>query len=175
MFHDLISVKTQPQVERVLWLDLEDTVITPIVDGWNKFEIINLEKIQRVIQEFEPVRVNVFSFAIWNTHQRSLFDSHCRPHVEKALGVKFDLVPTVDDHIIPAACQVLLLSQSRVDFADASAFWSKQESFRLLLRSQSQHSQSHHVLLDDAVESETFSFPRLKVSGHILNIDSLPE
>lgn len=162
-----------PDGEVILWLDLEDTIITPVVEGWNRFEIINLEKIQEMIRLIKPNQINIFSFAIWDEHQRRMFDTHCRPHLEAALDCQFNMVPTVDNHVIPAACQVLGLSPSRVEFSDASSFWSKQESFRLFLRRTFANRESHHVLLDDAVENEEFEFPHLKISGAILNIDRM--
>ena len=43
-----------------LFLDLEDTVITPVIDGWHLFEIINQDKIQTVINRFEPNFIDIF-------------------------------------------------------------------------------------------------------------------
>lgn len=162
---------------RHIFLDLEDTIITPVVNGWFTTELINVQKINEVIGNFRPHFIHVFSFAIWDKHELDRFNKGTRPMLELALGAALDLVPTVDDDIIPAACRVLRLSPATIDFSDASAFWGKHESFRLFCRDTfkpaSNDLQIEVLLLDDAVINESFEWPDLRIKGHILNIDQL--
>ena len=160
-----------------LFLDLEDTIITPVVDGWHNVELVNLEKIKVIIDIFKPDFVDVFSFAIHNDFESNMFSKTVRPHIERELNVKLNMIPSVDVHIKNACCEIMKIAPSKVDFDDMSTFWSKHESFRLFCR--------HHfrktfaltgqltevMLLDDAVEHEDFMWPMLQVKGKIRNID----
>jgi hypothetical protein len=167
-------------VRAEVWLDLEDTLVTPIVDGWHLFEIINLEKIKRVIADLNPVSVSIFSFAIWNEHQRNLFNRHTRPHLEAAIGRRFEIVPTVDDDIIPVCANQMGIAMETVDFQEMSNFWGKQGAFRLWMRDWVTRFQRHQpilpfhaVLLDDAVYNEKVEWPDLRATIEQWNIDQL--
>jgi len=167
-----------PEAVRTLWLDLEDTIILPVVNGWFQTEPINIDKVKRFIAKFKPAHINIFSFAIWNEPSRELFNQGTRPMLEQALGVTFDLVLTVDDDVIPACCAVMKLNPSSVDFSEMSNFWSKQGAFRLCMQHMFKNSHTHGVavevaLLDDAVFNEDFFWPDLNVRGCILNIDQM--
>ena len=163
-----------------LFLDLEDTIIAPVVGGWFQTELINVQKIRTFIECFKPDHVNLFSFAIWNEHERNGFEEGTRRMIEEALGVQLEFIPTVDNHIIPTCCNVTRISRQTVDFEECSAFWGKQGSFRLfcqgkfgkrIWRPDLEHIEV--VLLDDMVFNEEFNWPDMKVSGRILNIDQL--
>jgi hypothetical protein len=171
----------KPQAVRSeLWLDLEDTIITPVINGWHNFEVINLDKILLVMESFAPHSVNVFSFAIWNQHQLALFNTNARPCIERALGISFNIVPTVDDHIIPWCCKELGISPSVVDFQEMSAFWGKQGTFRLAMRQHAKQLREYHpcqnlhlLLLDDVVFNERLKWPDLQTVVEQRNIHQL--
>lgn len=160
---------------RMLFLDLEDTIITPVVDGWFNTHLINLQTIKSFMEEFKPDFVHIFSFAIWNQSELLRFNQGTRPMIENALGVKLSAVPTVDDDILPTAARVMRMDPSSIDFQEMSNFWGKHEAFRLNMRNQfkSAHTDVEVVLLDDAVFNEEFHWPDLKVKGRILNIEEL--
>lgn len=167
-------------VRRELFLDLEDTIITPVVNGWGSFELINVEKVRAFIDAFEPTAVNIFSFAIWDLHQRELFNRLCRPHLEKALSITFNLTLTVDGDITPVCCRQMGVSPGLVDFNEMSAFWSKQGAFRLWcrhhatsLRLHEPNLHLHMVLLDDVVYNEVLRWPDLQTTVEQRNIDQL--
>jgi uncharacterized protein YqfB (UPF0267 family) len=164
---------------RHLFLDLEDTIITPVVEGWPNVHLINVPKIKRVIQEFQPHSLHLFSFAIWNEFEKDRFMDFVQPRIENVLGMKLGLIPMVDVEIKQACCEIMCLSPDSVDFNDMSEFWSKQESFRLYSRFVFRNNwknwqQATEVMfLDDAVEDEDFFFPQLKLKGCIRNIDKM--
>lgn len=167
-------------IRRHLFLDLEDTVITPVLEGWFNVQLINVDKIRRIIAEWQPDFVHIFSFAIWNRRELELFNMDVRPRLESALGVKISSAPTVDDEILPACCRVMGISQDRVDFSEMSAFWSKHEAFRLNMRHVFKTTAQHDIFtevmfLDDMVFNETFDWPDLQIRGSIFNINQLPE
>lgn len=164
-----------------LFLDLEDTIITPVVNGWFNTAVINVSRVKGIIEQFKPDSIHLFSFAIWNQAELRGFNVGTRPLVEKVFGFELATTPTVDDDIIPACCRVLNLSHERVDFSDASAFWGKHEAFRLFVRHKfatlwkNWGHEAEVLLLDDAVVNEEFNFTDLHIRGTIANIDNLPE
>jgi hypothetical protein len=162
---------------RHLFLDLEDTIISPVIDGWFNTRLKNVAKIKSFIADFKPHFMHVFSFAIWDEAQRERFNMGTRAMIERALGMSFTEVPTVDGEILPTCCRVLGLAQDSLTFSDMSDFWGKHEAFRLNMRHMWKSGQTsvEVVLLDDAVYNETFEWPNLQVKGRILNIDEMKE
>jgi hypothetical protein len=168
------------KLRKHLFLDLEDTVITPVMDGWFNTHMINVAKVRKFIAEFKPDAVHLFSFAIWNQEELKRFNLGTRPMLENSLGIKLSGVPTVDDEIIPVCCRVKGIDPGRVNFSDMSDFWGKHDAFRLNMMHMFKNTHEHDtdvevVLLDDAVMNETFEWPDLRVKGRILNIDTMPE
>lgn len=166
---------TQPV--RHLFLDLEDTVITPVLNGWHNTELINMEKVTAFIQKWQPDSVHLFSFAVWNASELDKFNRHTRPMLEAALGKRLSFTPTVDDNILPACCRVKGMSPERVDFSEMSAFWGKHDAFRLYVQDLfcrgARATPVEVVLLDDAVMHEVFDWPSKQLRGQILNIDEM--
>jgi hypothetical protein len=163
---------------RHLFLDLEDTVITPVMDGWFNTHLINVPKVKAFIAEYQPTAVHLFSFAIWDAAQRDRFNQGIRPRLESALGTTLSLVPTVDDDIIPVCCKVMGMGREAVDFSEMSNFWGKQIAFKLYMQNMFKNTAKHDVdtevvLLDDVVFNEHFFWPDVRVKGCILNIDQL--
>lgn len=166
------------KLSRHLFLDLEDTIITPVMDGWFNTHLINVQKIKQVIEDFDPIEIHIFSFAIWNQAELRGFNMGIRPMIEQALGRTLSAVPTVDDDIIPVCCKVKGISPDRVDFSDCSDFWGKHEAFRLNMRNlfrtnwKNWEIETEVVFLDDAVWDESFSWPDMRIRGQIINIDN---
>lgn len=167
-------------MRRELFLDLEDTVISPVVDGWHNVELINVKLVRDVIASFAPTTVNIFSFAIWNERELCKFNTSVRAPLEQALAVPFNLVLTVDHDIIPVCCQQMGMSPSAVDFQEMSNFWGKQGAFRLCMRHHAVNHRRHHpnlplhvLLLDDAVYNERTVWPDLQTTVEQRNIDQL--
>lgn len=164
---------------RHLFLDLEDTVITPVVDGWFNTHLINTHKVRSFIEEFKPDAVHLFSFAIWNQEELKRFNLGTRERLEHSLRIKLSGIPTVDDEIIPVCCKVAGIDPGSITFSDMSDFWGKQGAFRLNMQHMFKSTHTHPdtqievVLLDDAVFNEEFYWPDLRVRGRVLNIDQL--
>lgn len=165
---------------RHLFLDLEDTVITPVVEGWEKTECINLPKLRRVIERWKPELVHLFSFAIWNQEELAKFRRSTKPMIEDALKVRFATEWTVDDDILPSCARASSIALETLDFSEMSAFWGKQGAFKLCMQDRFKTLVNHgtpvHVmLLDDVVFDEEFDWPKKFIRGTILNIDELKE
>lgn len=166
-----------------VFLDLEDTVITPVVGPWSDAELLqhNIAQIRTALQASDLVpdgttTLHLFSFALWNAHELAEFNKHVRPRLEEALGQRFFWTPTIDEEILPAIARVTNIHPTRLSFEDICHFYGKHESFRLFIRDKFKHNTSplSVVLLDDAVINEDFVFLDLKVEGSIRNIDHMP-
>lgn len=157
-----------------LFLDLEDTIITPVVEGWHNTELINIEKINKFISENEIESISLFSFAVWNQEELALFKQHTLPLIEDAIGQKIWRMPTVDDDIIPSCCTQKGVHPSRVDFSEMSNFWSKDLAFILCMKEWFKKSRDIRcILLDDMVEDQALHFPRNNLHLTLLNIDNM--
>ena len=162
-----------------LFLDLEDTIITPVMNGWWKTELINLDKIKGIIEQFQPDQVNIFSFALHNDFEREGFNAGTRPMIEQALGRKFSSVPIVENEIINVCCNAKWISPERVDFMDIRDFWGKHDAFRLWCQEMFKNSwasgkqDTEVMLLDDDVVNENFEWPDLHVKGRIIDITTV--
>jgi hypothetical protein len=152
-------------MKTVLWLDLEDTVLEPVNEGWFNTRLVQSDKIdlvKQLIAEIKPDEVSIFSFAIWNEAERVRFNMGTRNWLENVLGVTFTEVLRVDEDIIRLCCSNRGLSTDTVDFSEMSNFWGKHDAFRICMHEIFKHrtpqsTQQHVVLIDDVVENETFN------------------
>jgi hypothetical protein len=149
-----------------------------VINGWGDFEIVNRQKILSVLRHWNPDHVHVFSFAIHDEDNRDRFNKWCRPHIERAIGRQFELVPTVDGDITAACAAQMRLHPSTVTFRDLIDFWGKGRAFEDFARIHFANTHKHGIatqlmFLDDAVMNKEFSFPDLNITGSILNIDQL--
>lgn len=160
--------------EKHLFLDLEDTIITPVINGWWKTSLINEEIIEKVLSGWNPDFIHIFSFAIHNKRELDLFEQGTRPMIESFLKRKLDKVFTVKEDILPICCKAKGLSIEHTDFSDLCDFWGKQDSFRIFIRNSKLFSKTHGaklLFLDDCVEDEDFSFKEPNVVGLIRKMD----
>lgn len=157
---------------KILFLDLEDTVITPVTNGWWDFEVINKTTISQVIEDFKPDKIELFSFAVHDQKQKSLFEKHTKKYIQDILKIELSLVPTVDEDIIPACCKQKGLAPSCVSFMEAGDFWGKDLAWWLYLQQNySHHSSLQALLLDDALKTQKFETSN--ITAHCINIDEL--
>lgn len=158
-----------------LFLDLEDTIITPVMSGWENTEVINIVEVKRIIDIFRPDVVDIFSFAIHNEKEKELFNKYCRPMVEEAIGVKLNIVPTVDKDIIKACAEQKRMAPSKIDFSDLSDFWSKDLAFELWCRQKFKNIDypTQCVFLDDAVRNTYFKSLDGAHEAYVINVDEL--
>jgi len=163
---------------RILFLDLEDTIITPVLEGWWNTELINLNKIRNFIKIFNPSSLHIFSFAIHNEQDyRNFVNSGTKGMIENALDMHIVRTPTVEDIIVETSEQ-MLIHPSTVPFNDLVQMWGKQLSFPMYIRTNFVNAKNDVsvALLDDTVFDQEFSFKTNsddRIFGSILNIDKL--
>lgn len=154
-----------------LFLDLEDTVITPVVNGWRNSDLINIQSTKDIIESFEPDFLHIFSFALHSPWDVADFNRDTRPFLEDALGMRFSWVPSMDKEIIPEVGQALGWHPSRVDFNDI-VMLGKQITFKLFLQHRFHNNTTplEVVLMDDTVFDETWVWPELQLSGRMIHV-----
>ena len=159
----------------ILFLDLEDTIIEPVLNGWANSSMINVPKIKDFIEKNMISDLRIFSFAIWDENQKKQFEFWVKPALERVLGLKFNQIPTIDDHILPACCKQKRLVVELTQFSDMVEFWGKDLSFMLCMKEWFKDNQEEREIffLDDAVEDMTFELKDNKIKCHILNIDKI--
>ncbi len=161
-------------MQKKLFIDLENTLISPVVDSWLSSEVINIEKIKDFISQHEIESVNIFSFAIWNEQERNLFKNHLLFDIEEGLGQKILHIPTVDNEIIPACCKQKKMNRENVNFINLTQFWSKDLAFILCMKEWFKNSQDLNcILLDDMVENQNMNILKNNLNLSIFNIDEI--
>jgi len=164
-------------VRRHLWLGLENTIITPVLTTWENSQLINVEKIKIAIQKFQPHFLHIFSFDIWDQSKLKSFNTSIRLSIEKELGMEINLVPTVEDDILPI-CGEQMKPAREVTLSDMNDFLGRASAFRRCMRKMFANTVQQGIagevmLIDDTVHDEIFMWTDLQVKGCILNIDKL--
>lgn len=168
------------RIVRHLWLDLEDTTISSVVDNaWGDCELINVELIKEIVADWNPDFINIFSFAIWDKHDLAEFDKHIRQKLEDSIGRKLSFVWTMDDDIVPMSCaeKGLYITYPATIRDDVRRFFGKQDSFKLCVKHMFQASSADGdgielMFVDDDVFDEIFVWPRHNIRGSIFNVES---
>lgn len=112
--------------DTMLFLDLEDTVVTSCLRSFSECTLINSQLIRSFIEELQPSSVNIFSFAIRTEAEREDFEKHLREPLETTFGVKLVLVPTVEE------IRKLVTRKRRLHIHDHQEFvdiWGKERGF----------------------------------------------
>lgn len=155
-----------------LFLDLEDTVITPVVNGWDNTELINRELIKQIVEAFKPDFVHIFSFALHNKHEVEEFKLWVRPSLEAILGMPICVTPDMDEMIEPAVARSLNWHRDTVDFQDIVNL-GKQLTFRLYVEDMFKNSSKTPIevmLVDDTVVDETWEWPDRNIKGTFVRV-----
>jgi phosphosulfolactate synthase (CoM biosynthesis protein A) len=166
---------TEKAPAKHLFLDLEGTVITPIPNGWDTWELLDTSCVKAFIDTYKPDSVHLFSFAIYDGLDASSFNWHVRDKLEKSLGVKIEIVPTLDGGIKSAFCKAKKVEEDRVERGDLMRLIGKQDAFRSFVRTifQKTEAGTEVVLIDDDVVNEVFCFPDQNLGGRVINIQNI--
>lgn len=162
--------------KRIAFIDLEDTVIEPVLSGWPAASpCAAIEKVKRALDVWKPDEVQLFSFAIGDSAELEGFNTHVKGWLQERLGHSIVASPTVNDDVIPAICRQRRLHRSKVAFRDVVDFLGKHEGFRLFVRDCFARVDGgvEVLLIDDAVLNESFEWPDLRIKGQIINVETL--
>lgn len=160
-----------------LFLDLEDTVIEPVLTGWHNASLLSADKldaIRKLIVEEKANSIHLFSFALHNTNELKQFNRFVKKPLEDALDIHLATTFTVDEEILPIICRELKLHN--VTFSEMVEFWGKQEAFRLFCKAMFKRhwltwrEEISVVLIDDSVSNETWSWPDFHLTGKMIRV-----
>jgi hypothetical protein len=154
---------TQITPQKHIFFDLEDTLITPVIEGWLMCELVNFHKIQSILNEFQPTHVHTFTFAIHDDNDRCGFEAHCKQWIEQTHQFTFSTCNGIHE-IRERCCRVKGLQSNLTSISDMVEFWGKQVSFRLFAEDWFKQSFSKHnpnqpveiMLVDDSIIPEKF-------------------
>jgi hypothetical protein len=156
---------------RHLFLDLEDTIITPNTGGWLATDVINQDRVRNFIQREKFDKIHIFSFAIWHQADLESFNRDLRRWLEIHFQAKFDIIPTVQNDIIPAVEKSLGLGKNTVSLSDMVEFLGKGGAFRHFVKGK--FNDQSVALLDDSVDNETIIWPDNNQVARIINIKDI--
>lgn len=159
-----------------LFLDLEETLIDPILDdNWQAASFIpkNVAKIRKFIDETNPELVQIFSFAIRGPSDDWAYRTNLHHRIEEQLDCRVTCSATRQE-MIEACASVMNLHEGNITHGDLTRMWDKQLAFRM-------YGQYHFgklkdtnlILIDDMVQRETTTFPKKKLSINFYNINEL--
>ena len=147
-----------------VFLDLEGTVIT----NWDENLLMNTTKVRLWLESLGVRKVHVFSFAVWNDRDKSVFDKQMKPFLTKALGVSFIDCPTVED-FFKADLEVTGVHwESLSDFVSVRG---KVDAFRSWC--EHKFDGQHNVLLDDVVPNAVWENKDSGLKLEFVNVTSL--
>lgn len=156
-------------MNKVIWLDLEETIIT----SWNNFlnftpnSIINENKIRKFLVDNNIKEINIFSAAIWNEDDKKVFNNDIKPILENILNIKINEFPSLDDLRTKDHYNRRIRWFNNSDFIEVNC---KFISFLNFLRFEKKS--NHHILIDDCVQNI-----KIEVEKHLIietiNINSL--
>ncbi len=129
-----------------LFLDLEDTLIQPVTEGWRGISFLeaNIAKVMPLVRSAKAV--SLFSFALWK-HDFENFQTHARPLIEAKLERTLFMIPTVE-MIMSFVCDKLGISEQNTDFSDICDFLGKGGAFEHFV---TRLEIDNACLIDDAV------------------------
>lgn len=166
-------------MEKLLFLDLEDTVCEPVLTGWRSTSLLprEIDSIKRFIEAWQPDSVSLFSFAVHDETDRLQFLQHMQPHLENALGIRFAEVPTVLGSIREACAKEHRMAPSKLTFSDMVEFWGKAISFELFCQNRARKAKAptHFVLIDDAVPDAHRVDFRTRCETSLVNVERIQE
>lgn len=139
-----------------LYLDLEDTVITPVTAGWLTGEIItaHIATVRKLCQWAD--RVSIFSFAVGSASDRDGF-REIQKWLEDAIGCDIAHVPTCDEiQAVIATHKKFAHGPGFFDFDDMCCFYGKEGAFDLWIKKRwldgAYADGDQIMLLDDTIE-----------------------
>lgn len=151
-----------PTKKRILFLDLEETIIPEwgdwiVPDGYK-------QKLLTFIKNFKPNRTEIFSWAIYGEEDLATFEIY-RDYLAVEIQTPFehvnDIASLIDDYRATTGIHIL----DERDFFD----FVKKERFLFDMALKGKYPDSHLVLLDDAVESFSLELPQFNSKIEVIN------
>lgn len=147
-----------------VFLDLEGTIIS----SWGENFLVNTHKVREWLASLKVNKVHVFSFAVYNEQDRTVFEKRIKPYLSKALDVVFLDCPTVEDFLAAEFAVTKVRWETLYEFStvrgkvDAFYSWCKYH-----------YDGKHNILLDDTVPNAVWEDKDTKLKLEYVNVNSL--
>lgn len=158
-------------MQKILFLDLEDTVIDRFDDGQRR-TAVNHAQVRQFLQVEQPDEVRLFSFALSGEASLQHLHTHWKDWLGSALGVAIEVKDTFTTRKLFELCR----KHGTVfeNELECMLFHSKQFGFQHFIELSPQFHGTEVVLLDDAVEPCVMHFPRRNQTLRMVNVADLP-
>ena len=139
---------------RVLFLDLEDTVI----DNWSNgyyANAVNTVRVRNIIKAVRPTEVRLFSYAVYNKSDVDMFNTVFREWLEDLLGIKFE------DDIFCVGDLFQMCKQDGVFYEsihDCMSLLGKAHGFQRFIEMSPKYKDCVITLVDDVVTNKTLLY-----------------
>ena len=149
-------------MNKVIWLDLEETIINNWNDGLFTY---HTHQLKQWLKKQDVTSVNIFSFAIYDVKDKAHFlSSGMKTSIEQALGVIIDEVPSVADIQAQVYKYESVKYDSLYEFIQLNG---KQWGF---IKFCQLSPDQHNILIDDAVLTCTFINDKTQQKTQLINV-----
>lgn len=152
----------------VLYLDLECTII----DVFSAGNLMNVNKIRHILQDYGINEVGIFSFAVLDNKDRKDFYHRIAPSIEEALGVKIIMCPTIHD-MMRADFNITgnkWNTDNRLDVSEWVNLRGKVDAFHLWAKKNGKPNDKY-ILVDDVVPNMAMHYEDTNLWVKYINID----
>lgn len=158
-------------VKKVLFLDLEDTVIHRFDEGLVR-TAVNHSQVRAFLEREQPDEIRLFSFAIGDDADVRRFKNWWQHWLESGLRIKVN----TDDVFTTRKLFELCRRHGTIfeDEGECMLFHGKQYGFQHFVEMTPEFDDMELVLLDDSVETCELTFPRRNLRVRMVNVDELP-
>lgn len=136
-------------MEKVLFLDLEETVIR----SWDNPLFCNTDFILDVLKKENVKQVHIYSFAIYNDHDKEIFEKTMKAGLEQHLGVEILSWMSIKELMK----KVFFYNGVVFDQNEFITVWGKVRSFHDFCSGE--FSNMECILVDDVVPNSRFELP----------------
>ncbi|MFA6199080.1 MAG: hypothetical protein WC679_01575 [Bacteroidales bacterium] len=130
----------------IVWLDLEDTIIPSWADFLYSGSTKNIKEVRTWLRARDITQVNIFSAAIWDRGDKTIFLEQMKTELEDLLKVDICQWPSIED---------LMKASKKFDFAqyyDTTEFVQLNGKFISFLKYCMVNGRNqHNILIDDSV------------------------
>lgn len=167
----LLAIKyTNHNVKKILFLDLEDTVIDDFSKG-AQATLLNTDAVRSFIASEAPDAVRIFSFALYSDRCKEQFRRCFETRLNQALSVQLD---TTRLFTTPQLLQLCRRHGTYFeDDHECLLFHGKDYGFQRFVEMSAQFDDVEVVLLDDVVEPKTIHYPKRALTIRLININQL--
>lgn len=157
-------------MHKIVYLDLEATVITDFALGWASVGV-NLIEVKEFLAKENANEVKLFSFALTNDWDVEQYRQMFKRWLDGALKVEVNLEDTFTTDKLYRLCR-----RNYLVFEDERAcmrFHGKQLGFQRFVELTPEFHDMELVLLDDDVEPMTLHYPKRNLTVRMVNVADL--